>query len=52
VAIQYTTTINKSMPVSSVVIYLRKDRKIEEPPYIEKLPNGNLLSLHDDAAKN
>ncbi len=35
-----TTTINKGMPVYSVVIYLRKDRKIEEPPYIEKLPNG------------
>ncbi|MEO8955512.1 MAG: hypothetical protein ABI396_11430, partial [Ktedonobacteraceae bacterium] len=35
-----TTTINKGLPVSSIVIYLRKDRKIEEPPYIEKLPNG------------
>ncbi|MGI9060852.1 MAG: hypothetical protein ACR2H5_19990, partial [Ktedonobacteraceae bacterium] len=35
-----TTTINKGLPVSSIVIYLRKDRKIEEPPYLEKLPNG------------
>ncbi len=35
-----TTSINKGLPVSSIVIYLRKDRKIEEPPYLEKLPNG------------
>ncbi len=35
-----TTTINKGLPVSSIVIYLRKDRTIEEPPYLEKLPNG------------
>ncbi len=35
-----TTAINKGLPVSSIVIYLRKDRTIEEPPYLEKLPNG------------
>ncbi len=40
-----TATINKGMPVYSVVIYLRKDRKIVEPPYIEKLPNGNPLHI-------
>ena len=35
-----TTTINKGMPVHSIVIYLRNERTIEEPPYIERLPNG------------
>lgn len=35
-----TTTINKGLPVHSIVIYLRKDRKIEESPYIDPLPNG------------
>ena len=34
-----TTTINKGLPVHSIVIYLRKERKIEEPPYIDPLPN-------------
>jgi len=35
-----TTTINKGLPVHSIVIYLRNDRKIEESPYIDPLPNG------------
>lgn len=37
-----TTTINKGLPVCTIVIYLRNDRLIEEQeiPYIEKLPNG------------
>jgi predicted transposase YdaD len=39
---QYNTTtiVNKGLPVYSIVIYLRNDRKIEEPPYIDRLPNG------------
>ena len=35
-----TTTINKGMPVHSIVIYLRNERTIEESPYIDPLPNG------------
>lgn len=35
-----TTTINSGLPVCSFVIYLRKERKIVESPYLLRLPNG------------
>jgi len=35
-----TTSVNNDMVVMSVVIYLRKERKTVESPYIQRLPNG------------
>ncbi len=35
-----TTSVNNGMVVWSVVIYLRKERKMVESPYIQRLPNG------------
>ncbi len=40
-----TTTINSGLDVLSVVIYLRKERKIEEPPYVRKSPDGEPLHI-------
>lgn len=35
-----TVSINSGLPVYSLVIYLRKERKMVEAPYIQRLPNG------------
>ena len=40
-----TTIINSGLPVYSIVIYLRKERKIVEPPYVYSLPNGEPLHV-------
>jgi len=39
-----TTSVNNDMVVMSVVIYLRKERKMVESPYIQRLPNG--MAVH------
>lgn len=35
-----TVSISSDLPVYSLVIYLRKERKMVEAPYIQRLPNG------------
>ncbi|HVB60473.1 MAG TPA: hypothetical protein VNE61_04690, partial [Ktedonobacteraceae bacterium] len=40
-----TATNNSGLTVYSVVIYLRKERKILESPYIRKSPDGELLHV-------
>src|SRR5207248_3923052 len=35
-------TITSGRPVSTIVLYLRKDRKVVEPPYKLELPNGGV----------
>lgn len=40
-----TTIINSGLPVYSIVIYLRKEREIVEPPYVYSLPDGEPLHV-------
>lgn len=40
-----TATINSGLTVYSVVIYLRKERKIPESPYVRRSPDGEPLHI-------
>ncbi len=40
-----TATITSGLSVYSVVIYLRKDRKVVESPHEVKLPNGEVIHI-------
>jgi predicted transposase YdaD len=40
-----TTIINSGLPVLSIVIYLRKERKMVEPPYVYMLPDSAPLHV-------
>ena len=39
------TTITSGRPVSTVVLYLKKDRNVVEPPYRLVLPNGEVSQI-------